>query len=88
MYDNQPALYPQAASPRRHPVDLARYRAHLPTDLQEPCISDYPGSVLDSRCICLRACLNNRYQAIFGHFQEVLSCFYCCLLRTCRPAGA
>ena len=41
-------------------------------------------------CICfdswyasLRACLNNRYQAIFGHFQEVLSCFYCCLLRTC-----
>ncbi len=23
----------------------------------------------------LRACLNNRYQAIFGHFQEVLSCF-------------
>ena len=36
----------------------------------------------------LRACLNNRYRAIFGHFQEVLSCFYCCLLRTCRPAGA
>ena len=31
----------------------------------------------------LRACLNNRYRAIFGHFQEVLSCFYCCLLRTC-----
>ena len=27
--------------------------------------------------------MNNRYQAIFGHFQEVLSCFYCCLLRTC-----
>ena len=31
----------------------------------------------------LRSCLNNQYQAIFGHFQEVLSCFYCCLLRTC-----